>query len=179
MDRGYSIFTSANPSSHWYRVSFVFQDVNTIKLSKANVSSSLWKTPHIYKVTGIKLGGGSSSSEENYSTEEQRIGNWIDGKPLYQKTITGYNVGSTSTNGIGANVEIPASDLNVDSVVDLSAIIKASNGMLPLPAFWGTGSYGVQVYYKTANNTILVKNTSTDYNGADVAVTIKYTKTTD
>lgn len=30
-------------------------------------------------------GSGSSSSEEIYSTEEQRIGTWIDGKPLYRK----------------------------------------------------------------------------------------------
>lgn len=34
-------------------------------------------------------GGGSSG--HNYSTTEQVIGTWIDGKPLYEKVVTGLN----------------------------------------------------------------------------------------
>lgn len=66
-DRGFSIFTSADPSKHWYRVSFSFTNDNVIHLAKSNVSSSLWTNPHIYKVIGIKfaqslLAGGSASN---------------------------------------------------------------------------------------------------------------------
>lgn len=34
---------------------------------------------------------------QKYSTEEQVIGEWIDGKPLYQKVITGLNASITSS----------------------------------------------------------------------------------
>ena len=34
-------------------------------------------------------GGGGGSSSHNYSTTEQVIGTWIDGKPLYEITISG------------------------------------------------------------------------------------------
>ena len=36
---------------------------------------------------------------DNYSTEERVVGTWIDGKPLYQKTITTQiNISSTTEN---------------------------------------------------------------------------------
>lgn len=44
--------------------------------------------PHSFDVMDGKDGAGGSgggSSEEVYSTEETRIGTWIDGKPLYRK----------------------------------------------------------------------------------------------
>lgn len=37
-----------------------------------------------------------NKNKENYSTEEQVIGTWIDGKPLYRKVI---NISSTHGNG--------------------------------------------------------------------------------
>lgn len=64
---GYNIFTSADPSKHWYRVSFTFPSATTIKIGKATVSSNTWMNPHIYRITGIKfaqslLAGGSASN---------------------------------------------------------------------------------------------------------------------
>ena len=43
-----------------------------------------------------ELGTGSSSSEQNYSLEEQRIGTWIDGKPLYRKVYK-FDIVTSST----------------------------------------------------------------------------------
>lgn len=37
------------------------------------------------ELPGGGSGGGGSGAEEVYSTEETRIGTWIDGKPLYRK----------------------------------------------------------------------------------------------
>ena len=34
-------------------------------------------------------GGSGASGGEVYSTEETRVGTWIDGKPLYRKTVFG------------------------------------------------------------------------------------------
>lgn len=49
----------------------------------------------------IKLGGGGSSGH-NYSTTEQVIGTWIDGKPLYEKTFVQQLSGTTGTIDISA-----------------------------------------------------------------------------
>ena len=46
----------------------------------------------IYKgqtIADVGGSGGSGTSEEVYSTEETRIGTWIDGKPLYRKVVNG------------------------------------------------------------------------------------------
>lgn len=45
----------------------------------------------LYLITDAAASGSDSggSSEEVYSTEETRIGTWIDGKPLYRKVLVG------------------------------------------------------------------------------------------
>ena len=123
--------------------------------------------------------GGSSSSGENYSTDEQKIGTWIDGKPLYQKTITGYNVPTTSTDGTVAGLDIPLTDISVDSFINVIALLKGSTYVMRTPAFWDRGYYGATAYYAPQRNAIYVKNTAKGYNGSELIVTIKYTKTTD
>ena len=55
-----------------------------------------------------KLGGA------NYSTEEQIVGTWVNGKPLYQKT---YTLGSKS---ITANTDTQLVDLTSLSISLLS-----------------------------------------------------------
>lgn len=35
----------------------------------------------------LELGSGGGSASEDYSTEEQVIGTWIDGKPIYRQII--------------------------------------------------------------------------------------------
>ena len=51
-------------------------------------------------------GGGGSGSRHNYSTSEQVIGTWIDGKPLYEITI---------------DVANPVNDSN-EHLIDLTAL---------------------------------------------------------
>lgn len=62
-------------------------------------------------VNGQKLnvGGGSSGSSESldiYSTEEKRIGTWIDGKPLYRKTYV-VSLENSATSVIFETVDNP------------------------------------------------------------------------
>ena len=54
---GFNMFTSADPTKHWYRVSFNFTNATTLQMMKANVSSNSWINPQISKAIGIKLGG--------------------------------------------------------------------------------------------------------------------------
>jgi hypothetical protein len=60
-------------------------------------------------------GGGGGSSGYNYSTEEQVIGTWIDGKTLYQKVL---DFNSTTIN---ARVDHDVSSLNIETLVDYKA----------------------------------------------------------
>jgi hypothetical protein len=49
----------------------------------------------------------------NYSTEEQVVGTWIDGKPLYQKTFEITNTISTTTPSDFTNIEHGIDNIDV------------------------------------------------------------------
>ena len=50
------------------------------------------------EVNGDAVPQDSSGGGEVYSTEETRIGTWIDGKPLYRKTLVGTSPGQLRAN---------------------------------------------------------------------------------
>ena len=54
--------------------------------------------------------------DNNYSTAEQRIGTWIDGKPLYRKVVTG-----TTKNVVSGEIDTKIGITNVDTVISYSA----------------------------------------------------------
>ena len=117
------------------------------------------------------MGGGN-----NYSLEEQVIGRWIDGHPLYQKTI------DCGANPIGRN----------DGTV-IATIPDMSIGFIKCAYLTGSGNTGniislprilpISAAYEVSVN--IVGNNIT-YNSGDstgsygnVIVTVQYTKTTD
>lgn len=117
-------------------------------------------------------GGGGGSSKHDYSVDEQVIGKWINGKPLYEKVINFHfdSVSYRSTQDITAY--LPA---------DIDMVINA----------YGYGNYpyeGVQEYYPINSTTftypyanansfhINIGNISGEL---DVTLIIQYTKTTD
>ena len=55
-------------------------------------------------------------STHNYSTEEQVVGTWIDGKPIYEKVI---NSGYLANNN---SISIDVSHLNINDVIQLKGI---------------------------------------------------------
>lgn len=115
-----------------------------------------------------------------YSEDEREIGVWVDGKPLYQKSV---NIGKITQTGertytIGIK--------NVDTIVAYSIIPLERSGEDGLYAIdnynvlWGSGSYTAFTFKKdsTAGLQIIVYSgyyTSTN----DIYVTVRYTKTTD
>ena len=121
-------------------------------------------------------GGGSGGSGINYSTEEQVIGTWIDGKPLYQKSlpVTGYSYGAESV--ISFNVP------NIKRIVDYDLCAIRSDGKFTiLPQMhtnftdWGAAAYdfttnSFAMYLGRGFNTLTL---------SDMIITMQYTKTTD
>ena len=126
-------------------------------------------------------GGGGGSSEEIYSTEETRIGTWIDGKPLYQRTWIAH---SAATGQVWTETGIVIEDL--DELVDYSVIGKTniSNVFAKLPFFENAGSYAAVNYWtgtdgKTGFYTFCYHQSGNYFYNMPLHITARYTKTTD
>lgn len=71
---------SGNPANDWARITF---STNTsVAVTTTTPSSASYNT--ITKITGIKY-----TVPETYSLNEQIVGKWIDGRPVYLRAFTG------------------------------------------------------------------------------------------
>ena len=119
-----------------------------------------------------------------YSTTEQRIGTWVDNRPIYQKTliIDGSSL-STGNNLINHNIS------NLDTIIRENVITKRSDGRqeyLPLVPAWADGIQEWGIYNHDIDSTTLVIAIGTQYTGlngtpriTDLYIILEYTKTTD
>lgn len=112
-------------------------------------------------------------AENVYSTEEQRIGIWIDGKPLYQKTIVQAIASSETT--------IPVGEENIANIVGVEGTIYRTNDAAgQLLSTHTSDNYGSDVLYVIKSSSIVVIAGATLASRKPVVyATIKYTKTTD
>ena len=100
-----------------------------------------------------------------YSTEEQVIGEWIDGKPVYEKTFS--RTGDTT---ISPFANYCSCDSTIGTILHVSPLIRT--GVSPIDAINYIGARRNGSYLQlTAPNQ--VQTSSSSY------VTIRYTKTTD
>lgn len=117
----------------------------------------------------------------NYSTEEQVIGKWIDGKPLYRKTITfTTTIKENETTSIAHNIE------NAKNIfIDFGDSFMEANIGTPNYLSYGFPLIG---YGSSTNDKVFCYSTITNiefYANGNWAgnwtkhITLKYTKTTD
>ena len=131
-----------------------------------------WKNVQ-YKNGKLRTNDGGSGSH-NYSTTEQVIGTWIDGKPLYEKTIDfGY-----LPNADASTVQTGLSNIIARSIN--GHCYSASTGQsLPIPyANPSSGVWQITVYISNYGSSIGIR-TGNDRTDMYAYVTIQYTKTTD
>lgn len=122
---------------------------------------------------GKKAGSGGGSGE-HYSTTEQVIGTWIDGKPLYQKCFTGT---LTSSERIATILESDISS-DLDKICYLGGIVEESSvSGHPIPYWKGSNDYA-NAFITGVGSDILVECGS-QHGYGDFVLTVKYTKTTD
>lgn len=105
--------------------------------------------------------------DTDYSTDEKIIGTWIDGKPLYQKTII-------STAQVGW-FDIPHNIANVDKVLDAQIGFIHSNAYYKIGCAYSSDAMSASTVGRT---NIGIYNSVSAYDGDEVIATIKYTKTT-
>ena len=125
------------------------------------------------------ISAGYVQSDKNYSTEEQIIGKWVNGKPIYQKTYI-----TTTPSTALSNDDVATLGISIDQLVSLEGVVtRTQNGSIyryPINCLIGSASdYSADIRACWLRpTTIAMKVGQYDVN-QPVAITIKYTKTTD
>ena len=110
----------------------------------------------------------------HYSTTEQVVGTWIDGKPIYQKTVNfGALPSDTNAKSVAHNIS------NLKSFIKIEGI--AQNGTIgaPIPLTSTGSTPAVDQITIYTNDTNIVIASGKDRSSYNAYVTIQYTKTTD
>lgn len=124
--------------------------------------------------------GGGGGATIKYSTEEQVIGTWIDGKPLYQKSYAFTNTQSSFSDYVTL-YNIP----NIDNVIKNSFTALRDLGNNAKLHYTGEGvvhpeqdnNYWIGVREYNGNIQYYINNYGTQI--TDMIITTQYTKTTD
>ena len=107
-----------------------------------------------------------------YSTDEHVVGTWIDGKPIYEKTISGSFTLTSASGYTLANVSFTSEISNVEKVI--SHIIYV--GELQLPYVHGSASHNIGCNVTSSQ---LEFRCGTSQTGTKTyRATLQYTKTT-
>ena len=119
-----------------------------------------------------------------YDTNEQVVGTWIDGKPLYQRTVT-----DTFANNATDIKKVADIASNVDKVIETKGSVFYENPTeneeywQPLTMLNNTIQYITKAWpyiNKTSRGCgLFLYNTNSAIFGKEVIITINYTKTTD
>lgn len=124
-----------------------------------------------------------NEAKKNYSTDEKKIGTWINGKPIYQKTFT-------YTPNIASRYQYQHRISNIDQIINSEAMLQRTNGQfVPLSMVypnapdlntlitWSSGYQITKTDIETWIGSSMFEQMDTTNYG--IAVTIQYTKTTD
>ena len=151
------------------------------KISELPSATSLTGTeevPIVQTGTTKKITTELLQQAENYSTTEQVIGTWIDGKPLYRITYT-FDLDGTSQSG---EKVIDISSLNFDTITNLNGTTK----QISTATYWRDiiQAYAYSSTAVSEYSGVFVSDNDLKfrYRGLSftkVYITLEYTKTTD
>lgn len=129
----------------------------------------------ITKIVGIKY-----INENQYSTEEQLVGTWIDGKPLYQKTVEFTTPSKNSIQEYSYLPEIPFS--SIDKIISVDGWCVRVDGWRAPILFNTSNVLFFSVDWHKSNQKIYFYVSTSDTIGTanqPATLTFRYTKTTD
>ena len=108
----------------------------------------------------------------NYSLENEiKIGKWIDGKPIYKKTINFGTLLNRAEKTVDHNIP------DIDFIIKIDGITKATTGQsLPLPYL---SLYGENTTIQATNRCIIIDTEANMSAYTQTYITLYYTKTTD
>lgn len=109
----------------------------------------------------------------SYSTSEVKTNaTWIDGKPIYKKTIDFGSLPNNSTKNVAHGIS------NLGDVIDIRGTAKSSWGTYQLPLVF-SGSDVNYITNVSVDATNISMSNSADRSGFTAYMTLWYTKTTD
>ena len=104
----------------------------------------------------------------SYSTDEVKTGGkWIDGKPIYRKTLVFTNITLT-----GTPTQIGTTDIPINSIIKTEDVVFENEVAL-------AGSLHKAVYIEYSGKIYAYQNLASTTTGWNIYYTIEYTKTTD
>ena len=109
-----------------------------------------------------------------YSTDEQIVGTWINGKPIYRKTFTDI-IGPSVLNVWQDAVDV--SNLNIELALKFYGTSIIEDYHLPINSSGSNGKSFTQAIYRISSKTIQIINAANT--NCTNHITIEYTKTTD
>lgn len=132
-----------------YTLTLLFTDT-TFSITRTGNGNWTTHNPTIRKIYGINY-----VPMENYSTTEQVVGTWIDGRPVYQKTFA-IPPGSAPA---GGDYSFDFAMTGVDHLIDQNGCIETSGGQEdPIPSAAHSGQTGGLYWtcrcFKRANGAI-------------------------
>lgn len=114
-----------------------------------------------------------AATEVVYSLEERRIGYWIDGKPLYEKTIDFGSLPDTTTK------EVPHGIENADIFFVFSGYVYDSISKQCFGVVWANTSISNNSYNFFCTSTKIICESKSNRTNQIAFVKVRYTKTTD
>ena len=133
------------------------------------------------KLQVSKISGKFYSQDIPCKTVEQKVGTWIDGKPIYRMVITGTKVS-------GSDLLISNIQTNVKQILFYYGVLTATSSSgnklnYPLSYYEGSSNNHHSSFniYPLSNNKLefRLSGTTSIYNNGDVTAIVFYTKTTD
>ena len=125
-----------------------------------------------YEGAEVPNGWEEVADPNEYSTTEQVVGKWIDGKPLYRKVLDFGALPNASEKSIPHNIA------NLKDIIKLSAISKSSGVYFPIP-LGSSASLSANIYILAVSEYITIGTGSDRSTFTQTYVIIEYTKTTD
>lgn len=183
-----NIITNSHNTSQNTTYSSNYIDSNFNKVNVINEESS--STTDTYsanfineKIPAVKTSRDTSTTDAyscnyvnglfEYSTSEQRVGTWIDGKPLYRKVVPIGNLAD-----FGAKI-VPHNISNLGQVTHFEVIWQDSGMSWYSNIRWDSSSVLIKSYIEGANIQIECLGFNWAGRTANAVCTIEYTKTTD
>ena len=119
----------------------------------------------------LKGDGTWQSTSDNYSASEQRVGTWINGKPVYKKTIDTGAMPNKTRKQVAHGIS------NLGFIISMSGAAYGNNTYIPIPYADTTSANSLGIY---ASSTELILFTGQNASYLTTSyVTLYYTKTTD
>lgn len=137
-------FTTTNTTYYirWYDTSST-ELTDNVMINKG--SSGLPYEPYVVPSIYVDNEEIYNQNIMNYSTNEQVIGKWIDGKPLYRKVIEITNPQNTNTNYFSTT------SLDIKNVVNIKVMVKNSQTGMSVGPYYDSAENYIVMIVSTAN----------------------------